>query len=42
VFFSQSVPPPTQDILRLAGSTTARRHRHLDLPRRTDLHHATG
>ena len=36
-----SVPktPPTQNLRRLARPTMARRHRHLDLTARADLHH---
>jgi hypothetical protein len=37
-----SKTPPAQDILRLAGSTAARRDRHLDCAERADLHHLSG
>ena len=42
VFFSQSVPPPAQNILGLARPPTPRRHGGVDLTARTELHHPSG
>jgi hypothetical protein len=38
-YLTQSHPSPAQTLLRVAGSTTARRHAHLDQPVRAVLHH---